>query len=281
MVKITLFNFWHNGDVINFTAFPRLIKERLTDVHLKVCVNDKHKMFLATNPFVDELVGVDRNFASQYADKLRYSNEDEIQINTWPCVARPPEEVRNFFSWDVFLETAKLVNKGIGQKIITEKDNLLPELFFTEEEKTKAKEFAAASDKFGMLELECFSGQFKENTTKIIQNVAKELAAKQDFKLFLSFLRQPVNKPFYSLNKYNLRMAALISQYADVFFGISSGITVASFERTLNEPKKRIIAYPNNSTGPQTYTKIKKYENTEWISVAKFQDSILEYLKNR
>ena len=278
MRNITLFNLWHNGDVINSTSFARIIKEKDPDTFIKFVVNQKHSIFLKTNPYIDKIEHADMQFCEKYRDQLRLTNSSDIEINTWPCVARTSEDVNNFFNWDVLWEMALVFNKFLGKDFINKQDCLLPELFYTEEEKQKALLFTKENSPFIILEIESFSGQYRENISTALNAIKPFILNRPKLKVFISLMRMPVEKPFYSLNKYNLRVASLICQYAEVYFGISSGITAATFERTLIEPKLRVLSYPT-SKGVNSYFRFKQYPNTRYVVPSAFISNVIEYLK--
>lgn len=243
--NITLYNFAGKGDIINTTALPRLIKEKKPNTFIRVCCKENDKCFFNTNPFVDEIKVINdldliqkaayKQNAGTYKNLGMYQNE----INTW-CVADNINCPGKFC-----LASSQIINKFFGENVIPPGTNLLPELFYTEEEKEKINQFIKENSPYVVLETESFSGQYMspEDFIANIVERSKTWAHNLNVKIFSSFTKFTQRYPFFNLNNFNLKEVGLIIEGAESFYGIGSGMTVVSFERSLKPTIKKNIDY--------------------------------------
>lgn len=240
--NITLYNFAGCGDVINSTASIRLIKTRKPDCFIRICCKERDKDIFSSNPFIDELICLkDDVTISKAAYKNNYKTYRNLniwgnEVNTWAGAGSHGIED------DFCFASAMNINMFFGEHIITKNDNLLPEVFYTEDEILKANEFIEEYSPYVVLETESFSGQYIE-TQQFINSLLEKLSGIDlKIKIFTSSMKHTLNYPFYSLNNFSLKEIGLILQGSRCFYGIGSGMTVISFERSLTD-FKRVMDY--------------------------------------
>ncbi len=239
--EITLYNFAGRGDIINTTAMPRLIKRSKPNVHIRICCRERDKCFWVNNPFIDSIEIIEDGFALAKAYTINHSYNNlgrwKNEVNTW-VVANPNVRQWQSAGGNFCLGSGFIINNFFGCEIIKPSDNLMPELFYTEEEIEKANKFIKDNSPYIVLECESFSGQYEHYT-----NFLKKINTDVGIKIFTSIIGGKPTYPFYSLNEFNLKEVGLIIAGAECFYGVGSGMTVVSFERSLNPKTKRVIDF--------------------------------------
>lgn len=276
--NVTLYNFAGRGDIINSTCVPQLLKEKKPDCFIRICCRSRDKCFFETNPFIDDLVCIDDETVIKrvaYKHNTPYYNNLNMwgnEINTWCCAS--DVKVRNDYCW----ASSKIVNMFFKEEIIQYNDNLLPNLYYTEDEIKKANEFAEINSPYIVIEVESFSGQY-EHSHIFISNIRNDLAGKKiNIKIFTSMIspHNYLRYPFYSLNNFNLKEVGLIINNAKCFYGIGSGMTCVSFERSLNQNLKRVVDFTDNLN---FYTRHRPY-NLEYIPTRHMRNRLVSDILN-
>ena len=268
MDKITLFQLYGHGDTLNITWAPRILKEKIPNIKVNIGCKKSHACFFYNNKYVDEIFIVDDKKALAFR-KISKPKLFDNELNVWCGSGKTPQQIATARSWDIPWESAKIINNYLGKEIIKITDNLLPEMFYTEEEIKKADEFYNKNFPYIVVETECFSGQHNLSAKALMKVVgSKTNTINKKIKMFTCCFSSPVISPFLSLNNYTIREVGLIIERSLGFYGIASGISVCSWERNLKEPKKRIVAFHNTLW----FDYLKRYRNMENTKVILTKD---------
>jgi hypothetical protein len=212
-----------------------MIKERVGDIFIRILCMEKHNVFFIKNPFVNEICTIENDFARRNRGTKRF-NLYKNEINMWCMMPEKDPDAA-----DIPWSSARNINEFFKSKIITKEDNLLPELYYTQEERESVSNFIDENSPYVIIETESFSGQCMYNARTIMDRLSERIQNNK-YKLFTSAFSTDIKHPFYSLNNFDLRQAGLLIESSKAFYGISSGMTVVSFEKTLKEPPIRIFA---------------------------------------
>lgn len=276
--NITLYNFAGSGDVINFTHIPRLIKNKKPNCFIRICCRSRDKCFFETNPFINDLYCIDDD---NIIAPIRYKQNEPTynnlniwgnEVNTW-AFANSGVLIGAHFNW----ASSRIVNMFFNEEVISFNDNLLPEFFYTKEERDKIQDFIENNKPYVVLELEAFSGQYKPFetfATEIAENIKNST-----IKVFSSFMRNKCKYPFRSLNNYNLKEIGLIIEGSECFYGIASGMSCASFERTINPNTRRVIDYIGDLESITRHNKMNITQIETNTMASYFVNDIKSYIK--
>ena len=237
--EVTLFCFWGSGDVLNYTWAPREIKERISkNIKVRILCRKNHHILFQNNKYVDEIVDVNENLAEQYK-RIQTIGLYKNEINMW-CLF-PPKEIMDSSFWDIPWEVARNLNIFFKCDVFKKEDNFLPEIYYTDEDRKVVADFVQKNSPYIIVETEFKSGQNRYSSNDIMSIFSKNI--KNDkFKYFTSCFFTNVIEPFQNLSNFTLPQAGLIIEQSRAFYGMSSGLTVMSFERTLKELNRRIFA---------------------------------------
>jgi len=266
MQSVTLFQLYGHGDTLNVSWAPKLLKERIPNLKVNFGCKKSHVCFFDNNKFVDNVFIVSDSEALR-CRRIPKPNLFKDELNVWCGSGKTNEQLLSARNWDIPWESAKIINNFFGRNIINVSDNLLPEMFYTQEEIDKADQFFKDHFPYIVLELECFSGQHFLSPDALMKIIGSKVT--KDIKMFTSCFSSPIISPFHSLNNYTIREVGLIIERSLAFYGIASGLSVVSWERNLKEPKKRIVAYHNDLWASQL-RRYRTLENTKSILTKDF-----------
>lgn len=238
---VTLFQFCGAGDTLMTTWAPKLIKERI-NIKVNYAVKKSHEQFLINNPYIDDIIIVPDNVAKTNRT-LSEPNLFENELNLW-CGCPKRTNVRPIANWQITEEIARNISSFFNSDIITHQDNLLPQLFFSQEEKRIATDFYYKNAPYIILESEYFSGQLHSIKNPKPEDILSTIAnnINPNINIFTSS-STPIPEPFKNLIDLPLTTIALIIENAYAFLGLGSGMSVISTERTLKLPYHNLIAY--------------------------------------
>lgn len=242
--EVTLFCFWGVGDTLNYSWAPRLIKERISkNIKVYVLVKKSHEHIFKNNRYVDKLVVVDDGFADTYKKSANIGQMPN-EINMW-CLLQP-KTIMNYNYWDIAYESGRNINVLFHEDIIKQDDSLLPELYYTDEQIQFAEDFKAKYYPYIIVETEFKSGQSDFDANYIIANIAYGIKECK-YNVFSSAAFYQLVPPFNNLLHIPLPEIGLLIERSKAFYGLGSGLTTVSFEKTLSEPERRVIAVRRNN----------------------------------
>jgi len=271
MKKVLIIRYGAYGDCIIITPILRALKEQ--GYYIVMNTSDRGKDILANNPHVDEWIfhdkkGLDADALNEHWEELEKKVGADVTINFTgsieqslalhpvdPLYNLPKNGRKERCNKNYYEATVDWANKKAGFTVIPDGINILPELFFTEEEHKEAQSYIKEG-KFNILW--AMSGSGRNKTYPWSEYVMGDVLNKYDDVHFITvgdercqMLEARTENITNLAGSVTMRMSCLLTKYADLVISPDTGVLHASGCYTT--PKIGLLGHTTKTNITETF----------------------------